>query len=66
MKITKLETFIVPPRWCFLKIETDEGITGSGANRSSKAARIRWPPPSTNSPTISSARIRATSKICGK
>ena len=30
MKITKLETFIVPPRWCFLKIETDEGIVGWG------------------------------------
>ncbi|MFC0471134.1 galactonate dehydratase [Halalkalibacter kiskunsagensis] len=30
MKITKLECFIVPPRWCFLKIETDEGITGWG------------------------------------
>ena len=30
MKITKLDTFIVPPRWCFLKIETDEGIVGWG------------------------------------
>ena len=30
MKITRLTTFIVPPRWCFLKIETDEGITGWG------------------------------------
>ena len=30
MKITALTTFIVPPRWCFLKIETDEGITGWG------------------------------------
>ena len=30
MKITKLTTFVVPPRWCFLKIETDEGITGWG------------------------------------
>lgn len=30
MKITKLETFIVPPRWLFLKIETDEGIFGWG------------------------------------
>jgi galactonate dehydratase len=30
MKITKLTTFIVPPRWVFLKIETDEGITGWG------------------------------------
>src|SRR6476660_418369 len=30
MKIAKLTTFLVPPRWCFLKIETDEGITGWG------------------------------------
>ena len=30
MKITKMETFLVPPRWLFLKIETDEGIVGWG------------------------------------
>jgi galactonate dehydratase len=30
MKITKLTTFLVPPRWCFLKVETDAGITGWG------------------------------------
>lgn len=30
MKITKMTTYIVPPRWCFLKIETDEGIVGWG------------------------------------
>lgn len=30
MKITKLTTFLVPPRWCFLKIDTDEGIFGWG------------------------------------
>jgi galactonate dehydratase len=30
MKITKLATFMVPPRWLFLKIETDEGIAGWG------------------------------------
>ncbi len=30
MKITHYETFIVPPRWLFLKIETDEGIVGWG------------------------------------
>ncbi|MEM1376461.1 MAG: hypothetical protein AAGG69_03635 [Pseudomonadota bacterium] len=28
MKITELTTYIVPPRWCFLKIETDEGLSG--------------------------------------
>ncbi|MDG0791506.1 galactonate dehydratase [Cohnella ginsengisoli] len=30
MKITGIELFIVPPRWLFLKIDTDEGITGWG------------------------------------
>jgi galactonate dehydratase len=30
MKITGLSTFVVPPRWLFLKIETDESVTGWG------------------------------------
>ncbi len=30
MKITKLTTYIVPPRWLFVKVETDEGISGWG------------------------------------
>lgn len=30
MKITALKTFLVPPRWLFLKIETDEGVHGWG------------------------------------
>ncbi|WP_026487389.1 galactonate dehydratase [Caldanaerobius polysaccharolyticus] len=30
MKIQSLELFKVPPRWLFLKITTDEGITGWG------------------------------------
>ena len=30
MKITALRTYLVPPRWLFLKIETDEGISGWG------------------------------------
>ena len=30
MKVAALKTFIVPPRWVFLKIETDEGISGWG------------------------------------
>ncbi|MDM5357315.1 galactonate dehydratase [Peribacillus sp. B2I2] len=30
MKITSYELFQVPPRWLFLKIETDEGIVGWG------------------------------------
>jgi galactonate dehydratase len=30
MRITKLETFLVKPRWLFLKIHTDEGLVGLG------------------------------------
>lgn len=30
MKITRLSTYVVPPRWCFLEIETDAGISGWG------------------------------------
>ncbi|WP_417259944.1 galactonate dehydratase [Celeribacter sp.] len=30
MKITALKTYAVPPRWVFLKIETDEGVHGWG------------------------------------
>lgn len=30
MKITKLETLFVKPRWLFLKVHTDEGLVGLG------------------------------------
>jgi len=30
MKITRLETFFVAPRWLFLKMHTDEGLVGLG------------------------------------
>ncbi|WP_431262450.1 galactonate dehydratase [Roseateles chitinivorans] len=30
MRITKLTTYRVPPRWMFLKIDTDEGVVGWG------------------------------------
>jgi galactonate dehydratase len=30
VKITGLTTYQVPPRWLFLKVETDEGVTGWG------------------------------------
>jgi len=30
VKITRLTTYAVPPRWLFLKIETDDGIAGWG------------------------------------
>ena len=30
MKITQLETFLIAPRWLFLRVHTDEGIVGLG------------------------------------
>lgn len=30
MKITRMETFLVPPRWLFLRVQTDEGLVGWG------------------------------------
>jgi galactonate dehydratase len=30
MKITRIETFLVPPRWLFVRLETDNGIVGWG------------------------------------
>src|SRR5687768_17899446 len=30
LRITKLETILVQPRWLFLKIHTDEGVVGLG------------------------------------
>jgi galactonate dehydratase len=30
VKITDITTFLVPPRWLFLRIETNEGLTGWG------------------------------------
>jgi galactonate dehydratase len=30
MRITRLETFLVRPRWLFLKVHTDEGLVGLG------------------------------------
>jgi galactonate dehydratase len=30
VKITNVQAFLVAPRWCFLRIDTDEGISGWG------------------------------------
>ncbi|GEC08223.1 galactonate dehydratase [Streptomyces spinoverrucosus] len=30
MKIARIETFLVPPRWLFCRIETDDGVAGWG------------------------------------
>ena len=30
MKIGRIETFYVPPRWLFVRVETDDGAVGWG------------------------------------
>ena len=30
MRITRIETFLVPPRWLFCRVETDDGVVGWG------------------------------------
>ncbi|MDR8412295.1 galactonate dehydratase [Nonomuraea sp. 3-1Str] len=30
MKIARIETFLVPPRWLFCRVETDDGVVGWG------------------------------------
>ena len=30
MKVARVETFLVPPRWLFLRVETDDGLVGWG------------------------------------
>ncbi|RMI41947.1 galactonate dehydratase [Streptomyces triticirhizae] len=30
MKITRIETFLIPPRWLFCRVETDQGLVGWG------------------------------------
>lgn len=64
MKIQSIELFKVPPRWLFLKITTDTGLSGWGEpvieGRADTVAA-----PSRNWKTISSARMPAGLKICG-
>ena len=42
MKITKISTYLVRPRWCFVEIETDAGLSGWGEPViEGKAATVR-------------------------
>lgn len=42
MKITKINSFLVRPRWCMVEVETDAGVTGWGeAVIEGKAATVR-------------------------
>src|SRR5947199_172142 len=40
MKITRITTYPVEPRWLFLKMETDEGVAGWGECLGDKAHAI--------------------------
>ena len=66
VKITKLETFLVKPRWLFLKVHTDAGIVGPRrADHRRPRADLRRPRSRRSSPTWS-ARTRARSCITGR
>ena len=39
MKITKITTYRLPPRWMFLKIETDEGVKHMHVHKHEMARR---------------------------
>ena len=42
MRITRVETFMVPPRWLFVRIETDDGVVGWGeASLEGNSAAVR-------------------------
>ncbi len=41
MKITQIRCYAVPPRWVFVKIETDEGISGWGECLGDKAFVVK-------------------------
>ena len=50
LKVTKLETFLVKPRWLFLKVHTNAGIVGLGepviegrAKTAAEASKARAP-----------------------
>ena len=65
MRITRLETFKVKPRWLFLKVHTDAGIVGLGepiveGRADTVATAIKEIEP------YLSARTRARSSITGK
>ena len=43
MKITSVQAFLVRPRWCMVKIETDAGICGWGEAVLEGEATVRVP-----------------------
>jgi galactonate dehydratase len=57
LKITKLETILLKPRWLFLKIHTNAGIVGLG-DPSPRAERLPVPKRSRKSSPIWWVKIR--------
>ena len=43
LRITKLETLLVKPRWLFLKVHTNAGIVGLGSRSSRGGRRLSRP-----------------------
>ena len=65
MKIARIETFLVPPRWVFVRVEAEDGAFGWGeasleGHAEAVTARSR------RSATASSAPIRAGSRTSGR
>ncbi len=58
MKIGRIETFYVPPRWLFVRVETEDGAVGWG-EASLEAGRKRWTAPSKRSRPLHRPRCAA-------
>ena len=65
IRITRLETLLVKPRWLFLKVHTNAGIVGLGEPIVEGRA-LTVPRPSRRSSPTSSARTRARSSTTGR
>ncbi|CAM5566630.1 D-galactonate dehydratase [Streptomyces tendae] len=66
MKITRVETFAVPPRWLLCRVETDEGVVGWGEPMvEGRAATVRTAVREL-SQNSSSDRIRCASRTTGR
>ena len=66
MKIAAIETFLVPPRWLFCRVETDEGVVGWGEPVVEGRAETVRGRGATSWPSTSSARTRCGSRTTGR
>ena len=65
MRIDRVETFRVRPRWLFLRLETDDGVVGWG-EPVVEGRRGPSRPQFTNSPTWSSALTHCAERTRGR